>query len=628
MQFSTKIKHTLTEIADGVDKRVAGAIQNQHEIQTKYESLPAIPISDMEGIIRLLKAVSVRGKEIDAAMSSLDRTYTINGTTATANQFLSGYSTKEKYANAADEFKKDLRSDKDLIKHIRQVMEGDQPQPDGASDDIKKLSLDDPQQWSIGWSPLRNIYNEGMSHLDHWASSLTDYEAATEQFWETISTYGLIYNLLFLQKVMPTHIADLKSKFESAWTPEMDNLAEEELLYFIDLSIFTVLESQESNGVTRFTPATVTLLQQDPTTKALSPIAIRVSGQEDRNVQIYTHPSSGNTTASAWLYALQAAKTSTTVYGIWLGHIYHWHFVTAAMIMTLGETVPDGHPLRQLLDPHSNHLIEFNTVLLILVKLVNPPSSIDSARECLTLTNAFAPNQPYFSADPLVALERHNIHEADFTEKEAWDRYPIVKDYLAVWQMVSNYVSAFVDATYSDDAAIANDQPLQDWIAASSDPQSGNVKGLPAMANKQALKQVLTSLIYRITIHGSGRVNKTLQPALTFVANYPTTLQRDDIPHPTDDFDTKELLEYLPNTKTIGETVEFYFLFSFTTPKETHIPRDGVESDLFFADGSPQNEALINFRHDMIRFMEGYDDESVYDESDPLLHRWPRNVEL
>jgi len=37
----------------------------------------------------------------------------------------------------------------------------------------------------------------------------------------------------------------------------------------------------------------------------------------------------------AWLYALQAAKTSVTVYGIWLGHVYHWHLVTAAMQMTM-----------------------------------------------------------------------------------------------------------------------------------------------------------------------------------------------------------------------------------------------------------------------------------------------------
>ena len=74
MALSTKIKGVLTGISDAVDKRVAGAIQNKHEIHTKYEALPAIPISDMEGIIKLITAVSTRGGEIDAAMHSLDRT--------------------------------------------------------------------------------------------------------------------------------------------------------------------------------------------------------------------------------------------------------------------------------------------------------------------------------------------------------------------------------------------------------------------------------------------------------------------------------------------------------------------------------------------------------------------------
>ena len=51
----------------------------------------------------------------------------------------------------------------------------------------------------------------------------------------------------------------------------------------------------------------------------------------------------------AWLYALQAAKTSITVWGIWLGHVYHWHIVTAAMQMTMYNHLPAGHPLWPLL---------------------------------------------------------------------------------------------------------------------------------------------------------------------------------------------------------------------------------------------------------------------------------------
>ena len=44
---------------------------------------------------------------------------------------------------------------------------------------------------------------------------------------------------------------------------------------------------------------------------------------------------SNDATDSAWIWALLAAKTAITVWGIWIGHVYHWHIVTAAMQMTM-----------------------------------------------------------------------------------------------------------------------------------------------------------------------------------------------------------------------------------------------------------------------------------------------------
>ena len=66
------------------------------------------------------------------------------------------------------------------------------------------------------------------------------------------------------------------------------------------------------------------------------------------------------------------------------------------------------------------------------------------------------------------------------------------------------------------------------------------------------MKQVLTSLVYRITVHGSSRLNRAANPAVTFVGNFPPTLQKTDIPKPTESFDTTKLLTYLPKTGTIG----------------------------------------------------------------------------
>ena len=73
---------------------------------------------------------------------------------------------------------------------------------------------------------------------------------------------------------------------------------------------------------------------------------------------------------------------SVTVYGIWLGHVYQWHIITAAMVMTMFENLSANHPVRKLLEPQSSYLIPFDDVLLLgwgsLAEA--PPTSIATAR--------------------------------------------------------------------------------------------------------------------------------------------------------------------------------------------------------------------------------------------------------
>ena len=107
-------------------------------------------------------------------------------------------------------------------------------------------------------------------------------------------------------------------------------------LYMIDMRRFEGLQPSEFNGVARFTPATVTLLTRNPRTKRLVPVAIAVSGYQGSVREVY---SPRNATNGAWVYALQAAKVGVTVFGIWLGHVYQWHIVTASMLMTMFENM-------------------------------------------------------------------------------------------------------------------------------------------------------------------------------------------------------------------------------------------------------------------------------------------------
>ena len=384
-------------------------------------------------------------------------------------------------------------------------------------------------------------------------------DKATEAFFPTIARYGPAFNLILPRKVQSSDVGTWRDLFGTAWTPALDAAANAGLLYVIDLRIYETLQPQKVAGIPRFTPSTVTVLVQDAATKALTPELIRVAGG-DNEPKIFSRQ--GSTTASAWVYALQAAKVSVTVFGIWLGHVYQWHIVTAAMVMTMFENlsaqqsgpqtaraaVELPHPLRR-------------RVALGLGALVAPPTSIATGWQFLELMDLYAKGRQFFDDDPTTTLEQFGLTESDFTVQEPWDQYPIVGHLLAIWNATGRYVNTCVDQAYRTDQDVQRDQELQNWIAESGKEDGGNVRGLPAMDSKDALKRVLHSLIYRITAHGTGRLYRTANPALAFVANFPPCLQDATIPDPTASFDTQALLRFLPRTGTIGSMLHFYFTF-------------------------------------------------------------------
>src|SRR5262249_5745605 len=133
----------------------------------------------------------------------------------------------------------------------------------------------------------------------------------------------------------------------------------------------------------RFAPGCITLLTQDAQTKALKPVAVKlVAPASSDETRVYAQDD------DAWIYALQAAKASITVWGIWLGHVFHWHIPTAAMQMTMYNTLPANHPLWTLLRPQSDYLIDFDFVLLQVKDMftrISPPTPVAGPMALLDL---------------------------------------------------------------------------------------------------------------------------------------------------------------------------------------------------------------------------------------------------
>ncbi len=619
--------------------------------------IPAVPVT-LDGLLGSLVRLGIRAEETKQATHGLNNVYTIGGVTLPAYPFLFGTSSSggapavqadggvaAQVAPTGDRADRAAEARQGLatlladrpVELLRLLLEKVGDEVDAkllteqaksqAGGDPTELSLDDPKQFSMSWTTFPDVYGAAAPLLEPFAATLTDPDAATRAFWPTIAGYGLAYNLLLPKKIGDGDREALKSRMGRGWTAEADELQTAGRLYAIDLTIFERFDVRSVDGFPRFTPSTITLLHQDPNSKQLAPFSIRVAGPGGRDAAFYLRGgggvASGDASDGAWLYALQAAKASISVYGIWLGHVYHWHIVTAAMLMTLAQNVPAGHPLRLLLDPQSDFLIQFDEILLLLWKEIAPPTSFSTAWQFLKLCNTFADGRTYFDDDPTTTLLNLGITEADFTVEKPWDVYPIAGHYLYFWQATETYARAFVETTYEGDAQVVADVALQAWITAVGDPDRGNVQGIPAVQDRATLTRVLTSLIYRITIHGSGRNPATSNPGLTFVANFPPTLQSPSIPDPGQPIDTRTLLTYLPTTGTIGQMVTFYFTFAFSVPYVPFVPLDGIEDDLFFPGGptEPRNSALIGYRAALIDFLRDWQPGS------PQINQWPRNIE-
>lgn len=594
------------------------------------ENVPAIPF-ELVDTIETLARLGLREEQTKQGKQGFSNVYRIAGYDNTGYAYLFGtgpVGTADERSRLAAKLQgsgklgmlgeaamlaqviEELRADHEAA--VRAVPEAVEP--------ITALPLESPDQFSMSWTTFPPVYRDAQPQLPAWEASLTDAEAASRLFWPTIAEYGLAYNLLFLAKVDAALQAELQAVFPGSWTPELDTAAAAGLLYAIDLRFFEILEPQTVANQPRFTPSTLTVLVQDEVTKALTPELIRVSGHQGAGATTYSR---GGASPSAWLYALQAAKTSATVYGIWLGHVYHWHIPTGAMQMALWNNLPAGHVLLQLLGPQSNYLIAFDDVLLLLWRSIAPPTSIASSWQFLQLIDAFAAGREYFDDDPPVGIRKLGLRLEDFTVDKPWDAYPLVGHLMDIWQATEDYVEAFVAANYPTDEAVQQDAALQSFIAAAGKKSEGNIAGLPAMDSRAALARVLTSQIFRVTSHGTSRLSRSANPALTFIANYPPCLQKTEIPPPTASLSTRDLLAFLPNTGTMGEMMAFYTIFSFSTPYVPFIPLTGIEDELFFpgAAGNPSNAALIEFRKKVLSFIEQLDPGS------PQRFQWPRNVE-
>jgi hypothetical protein len=587
-----------------------------------YYNCPAIPFwadangnPDSKRAAQTVKQLEDRGKEPAAAYAGLSTTYTIGG-----NANIMAY----------------------------EFLYGSKPgQPPDPANPLCHLPLDKADQFTLPWTNYDNVYTDSLDLRDPFADTLKNShkDVATRSFWPTIAYFGIPYNLLLLSKVGTERAVELAAEFGEAWaTEDMDAKVAAGLAYEINTRIIEEVEPYTPpGGADRFAPGCITLLTQDAQTKALTPVVIKLftAGAADAS-RVYSKG------GAAWIYALQAAKASITVWGIWLGHVFHWHIPTAAMQMTMYNALPAGHKLWTLLEPQSQWLIDFDYVLLQVPGMfdqISPPTPVAGPMPLLALLDRYAAGRAFFDLDPLRELKKQGLDVKDFTVKKDWDAYPVAGYLVNIWKICQGFVKVVVDELYETDTEVASDKGLKAWIDASKDPNEGNVQ-LPDVTTRALLVELLTSLLYRVTAHGAGSLTSVVNPALAFVSNFPPCLQSKEMPEPGVQLSDTELLARMPYTGTMGTMATFYFTFAYSEPYVPAIPKGGDNLDPYWPDpGTPSdgacNSALLQYRANIRSFVTTYTNKwneelarirgvpgPVPSYAENQAEQWPRSIEI
>ena len=259
-----------------------------------WPNVPAIPVS-LEQTITTVGSLLIRTFQTKQAMQGLCNQYSIGGVTAYGRDFLYDQTSSTKLVASL----KELQSSpilnpilvESFVKTVLEVAKSD-VQKVSASESaggLTGLSLEDSTQWSISWTVFPQVYQNAHGQgLDiEWAKTMTSADEATRQFWPMIAEFGLGFNLLMLEKVKLSLADDIRTTFASIWRHDLTKAYDDQRLYVIDLRQFENLTPQQVAGRTRFTPGSLVLLSQDGSTKALTPIAIRISSEGGACARIY-----------------------------------------------------------------------------------------------------------------------------------------------------------------------------------------------------------------------------------------------------------------------------------------------------------------------------------------------------
>jgi arachidonate 15-lipoxygenase len=250
---------------------------------------------------------------------------------------------------------------------------------------------------------------------------------------------------------------------------------------------------RDSRWGQKYLPAPIgVFLAPSDTASGLLPLAIQIDQPQPNSEYnpVYT-PDDG----WGWIIAKAYFEAADVTWQSGFGHVFSTHLVMEPFCMATPRQLPPRHPVRLLLQPHTRFTLTTNQAgyryLIDRSKLYN---------EIYTAT---------LEQLRTVAIQAYIEHgfidlqlEADLARRGVQDApacYPY-RDDLRLWlKPIQDFVRAYVETFYSDDAAVQADDALRAWKEELTDPARGAVRELvpgDRLDSRQKLVDLLAQVLF------------------------------------------------------------------------------------------------------------------------------------
>lgn len=286
----------------------------------------------------------------------------------------------------------------------------------------------------------------------------------------------------------------------------------EHRLYLLDYRELDTLAAQpgQTDGATKYVYAPLALFALPKGGAAMVPVAIQC-GQDPTRNPLFLPAAQGSPQWWGWQMAKTVVQVAECNYHELFVHLARTHLVMEAFAVATHRCLAEAHPLNVLLVPHFIGTLFINNAAA--TTLIAPGGPIDK-----TFGAPIARAQQAAGADRLAFNLQANLLPADLAARgvdnpATFPDYPYRDDALLVWQTIGDWVRDYVGVYYRDDAAVTGDTELADWSAELRG--DGKLNGLPEIANRDTLAEVLTMAIFTATAQHAA-VNFPQTPLMSY----------------------------------------------------------------------------------------------------------------